>query len=226
MQVLDKAQVAALMNDVGFVEAEDVNLFTEKWSSCAGGSRVPDQRIVIAAVLTRRLPRFDPCCRQFAAVDGNPRVAAGAARLDASHGDGGVGPAVAVDAAEAELRALFDLFDVAGERRPVRQQRDVDASERAPRVDAYRRHRTSGRRRSRTRRGAFGRHRRRREPRDDDFAARASIAGPLTGHAWIFQLSRCTGTGAVHLPSTNRRPRCRESRRRCGRGRRRLGRRR
>ena len=29
--VLDKAQVAALMNDVGFVEAEDVNLFTDKW---------------------------------------------------------------------------------------------------------------------------------------------------------------------------------------------------
>jgi ubiquinone/menaquinone biosynthesis C-methylase UbiE len=29
--VLDKAQASALMKDVGFVEAEDVNLFTDKW---------------------------------------------------------------------------------------------------------------------------------------------------------------------------------------------------
>ena len=29
--MLDKAQVAALMKDVGFVEAEDVKLFADKW---------------------------------------------------------------------------------------------------------------------------------------------------------------------------------------------------
>jgi len=34
--------------------------------------------------------------------------------------------------------------------------------------------------------------------------SRALSDGPFTGHAAIFQLSRCTGTEGVHVPATNR----------------------
>ena len=42
------------------------------------------------------------------------------------------------------------------------------------------------------------------EPRHRHARPRALSAGPLTGHAAIFQLSLNTGCGAVHLPFTNR----------------------